>query len=256
MQSAAGAPPESQRGGFGGPPIARSQFVQLTADGTAIVRDLGTGTESARRAGATRGDSGGSGNQALAVDGILYVVDHDKPGTVRAVDMSGPAAATDVYTTANGMQVVRPLWCGPTQICFEEQGSSGDEHVTGFDTASRKVRWRENGSILRLQVVNGQILLNLMTRSGDPRSAVMDASGRQILSEQAQTGTAGWLDGNALLILGGRDRDAPVSVSGVSPLTGGPVQLGVVDGNRGCGWGRTHLVCVTITGIKVWRFAA
>ncbi|GAA4264262.1 outer membrane protein assembly factor BamB family protein [Dactylosporangium darangshiense] len=256
MQSAAGSPLESQRGGFGGPPVATSQFVQLTADGTAIVRDLATGAESVRRAGAVSAATGDSRDQVLAVDGILYVIDRDKHGTIRAADISGPAAATDVYTATNGVQIGQPVWCGPNRICFEELGKPGDEHVTALDTAAQKVRWRQDGSIFRLQVVNGQVLLNLMTQSGDLRNAVVDASGRQILSEQAQTGTAGWIDGNALLVIGPGDRDSPTSVSGVSPLTGGPVQLGVVDDNRGCGWSRTHLVCATITGIKVWRFAA
>jgi hypothetical protein len=81
MQSAAGTPPESQRGGFGGPPVATSQFVQLTADGTAIVRDLATGAESARRAGAVIAATGDSRDQLLAVDGILYVIDRNKPWT-------------------------------------------------------------------------------------------------------------------------------------------------------------------------------
>jgi hypothetical protein len=82
-----------------------------------------------------------------------------------------------------------------------------------------------------------------------------DTSDRQVLSEEAQAGIASWIDGGALLIIGPTDEGAPTVVSGVSPLTGGRVQLGVIDGNRGCGWSRTHLVCVTVAGIKVWRFA-
>jgi hypothetical protein len=261
MQSAAGAPPESQRGGFGGPTLATGQFVQLTADGTAIVRDLATGAESARRAGAVSAAGGEGHDDVLAVDGVLYVVHRDQRGAIRAVGLSGPPAVTAVHTAGNGVQVGPLFWCGTTQICFLERGPAQEEHLAGFDTGARKIRWRQDGPVSRLQVVDGQVLLNLTPRSGHPRSAVIDASGRQVLGEDAQAGTASWIDGNALLIVERPGAGPATGVSGVSPLTGGRVQLGtadlgMLDASLACGWSRTHLLCVTVGGVKVWRFAA
>jgi hypothetical protein len=189
------------------------------------------------------------------------VVHRDERGAIRAVGLSGPSAVTAVHTAGNGVQIGPLFWCGATQICFLERGPAQEEHFAGFDTGARKIRWRQDGPVSRLQVVDGQVLLNLTPRSGHPRSAVIDASGRQVLGEDAQAGTANWIDGNALLIVEAPGAGPATGVSGVSPLTGGRVQLGTadlgpLDANLACGWSRTHLLCVTVGGVKVWRFAA
>lgn len=252
--TAAGGPLESQRGEFTVPAVTASQFVQLTADGTAILRDVATGAESARRTGAVSAAAAGQVDDVLAVDGVLYVVSRRQPGVIRAVNLSGAPAATTLYTAAPGVELGRLLWCGAARICFAETSQEVDRFV-GFDPVGRAVRWQQDGSAGRAQVVNGMVLLNLMAHGGDTRSAVVDADGRQVLGEQAQAGAAGWVDGLAVLLLEtGRDGSA-VAVSGVSPLNGKPVALGTVEGSRGCGWSRTHLVCVTLAGVKVWRFA-
>lgn len=251
VQSAAGSPPESQRGGFGGPPLAVDRFVQLTADGTAIVRDLATGAETARRTGAA-----GTTDDLLAVDGVLYTVDANARRAVRAIELTGQAAATTVYTADSGVRLDGLFWCGPARVCVGEHRDPDVDRVAGLDTGARQVRWRQDGLLTRLQVVGDRVLLNLATARGDGRSAVVDAAGRQLLAEGAQAGTAGWVDGNALLLLRGAQDGPAAAVAGVSPLDGGPVSLGTVDDGHGCGWSRTHLVCVTAKGVKVWRFTA
>ena len=260
VQTAAGSPPESQRGGLGGPPVATDRFVQFTADGTAILRDLATGAETARRPGAVGAvdpeDNGQTQDEALAVDGVLYSIDRNRRNVVRAADLSGQGAASNLYTAESGVQLGRLLWCGPAQICVGEHREPDIDGIAGLDTGTHKVRWRQDGFVTRMQVVDGQVLLNLTTRAVDNRSVVIDPAGRPLLSEQAQAGAAGWIDGNALLVLQPRPDSRSTEVSGVSPLSGGPVPLGTVEDARGCGWSRTHLVCVTTTGITVWRFAA
>lgn len=254
MLTAAGPPVESQRGEFTVPASVSSQFVQLAADGTAMLRDVATGAESARRTGAVGAVASGELDDMLAVDGVLYVVARQQPGVLRAVNLSGSPAPATLYTAAPGAELGRLLWCGAALICFAETSQDADRFV-GFDPAGRTVRWQQDASADGLQVVNGMVLLNLRTRGGDQRSAVIDANGRQLLGEQAQAGAAGWIDELALLVLGTRRDGSGVDVAGVSPLTGKPVALGTVQDSRGCGWSRTHLICVTLAGVKVWRFA-
>jgi hypothetical protein len=256
MQSAAGPPFTAQRNMLGGVPLATRQFVQLTADGTAIVRDLATGAEQARRTGAVSTVAAdGRRDEVLAVDGTLYGVDHTTAATIRATNLTRKTAPATIYTAGNGSRIGPPSWCGPARICFSEQGDPSLQGLVGFDTDHRKVLWRQDGFVSGAQTVDGRVLVNYRDPPGKHRAALYDAAGRQILNDRAQANSAGWIDGGSALLFGQASAGQDTELLGVTPLDADPVPLGTISGNAGCGWNRTHLVCATATGVKVWQFA-
>jgi hypothetical protein len=236
-----------QRNRLVGAPYTVREFVQLTTDRAAIVRDIDTGRETARRSGAVVDI-----NTAVAVDDVLYSVDEASRNRVQAVDLTGSDPARTVYTATPGVTVHLPTVCGTSRICVGEREESGGTYLVALDTIANTVRWRQAGQYEVLSIASGQVLMEL-----DERSAIFDPSGRQLLNEQAQRASAMWIDDQAVLLVRYESVDASTRtvLLGVSPLDSDPVPLGTILDVRGCDTSRTHLVCITVNDIKVWRFA-
>ncbi|GAA3454818.1 PQQ-like beta-propeller repeat protein [Dactylosporangium matsuzakiense] len=253
MQHGSGRPAAAGRASLGAV-LATDQFVQLTEDGTAILRDLATGVEKARRPGADKPGTVGI-MMATALDGILYTTDHTTLKTLRATSLTDSTPTTEIYKTPQRVGIGPPFVCGKARICFKES-TEDPGYFVGFDTERRQVVWRQDGTADTVQVVDGRALLVLSGATAQDRSAVIDPSGRQLLKPSAQAGRVTWVTSQSALVFtaepnSGQDR----KVAGLSPLDGDPVPLGSIGTVTGCSSSRTHLICIAAAGIKVWRFA-
>ncbi|WP_433063752.1 hypothetical protein [Dactylosporangium sp. CS-033363] len=246
MQLPGGPGAAPLRSAFGGSFLATGQFVQFTGDGTAIVRDVGTGAEASRRAGVlSPSGAGGEHDDGVAVGGVLYAVDHGTGATVRATDLTKPGAATTtVYTAAQGARIGQVLACGPGRICLAEQSDNG-MRLVDLDTGRRRAVWTRDGVTRDWHALDGQVLVNGLDEPG----GIYDAAGKQLLKEPGRR--QGWIDPRSALVFTQDDE-----VLGVTPLNGDPVRLGAIGAALGWGWSRTHLIAVVGDEIKVWRFAA
>ncbi|WP_433222324.1 PQQ-binding-like beta-propeller repeat protein [Dactylosporangium sp. CS-047395] len=229
MQIPGGPGAAPLRSAVGGPFLALGQFVQFTADGTAIVRDVDTGAESSRRTGAlSPSGSDGEHDDGVAVGGVLYAVDHASGATIRATDLTidqgKPAAATTtVYTAGPGARIGQVQACGPGRICFTEQRANG-MRLVDLDTGRRRTVWTREGVTRNWHALDGQVLVNGLDEPG----GIYDAAGRQLLKAPART--QGWIDPrSALLFTTGNE------VLGVAPLDGEPVPLGAIGPALGLG---------------------
>jgi hypothetical protein len=159
MESWSDRPVASLRNLQPGIPVATQQFVQLTADGAVILRDLATGAEVARRPDAVspRG-ADGEVDKVLAVDGVLYSVGRDRPGVVLARNLSRPESSASVYEAAAGVWIGRMVVCGTAQVCVDEREvQSVNGRLVAFDVHGRTVRWRRDVDLVQhLQVLGGQ----------------------------------------------------------------------------------------------------
>lgn len=232
-----------------------TQLVQLTADGTAIVRDAATGTELSRHAkAASVAGTDDQHDDVLAIDGVLYTATLSAPSLLRATDLLVGGATRSLYAGEAGAGIHALTPCGAGRLCFTEYRENPASHqIVSLDTATGKPAWRHDYDPHDLRVVGGMVLTGTYAGRDDGSSALFDSAGRQLLTDLGSKGMASWLDTNALLIFRPAG-DSSREVLGLSPVTGQPTPLGTVDA-AGCGWSTTHLICVTPEGIKVWRFA-
>ncbi|MBB5872216.1 hypothetical protein F4553_005650 [Allocatelliglobosispora scoriae] len=246
----------SNRGRFSpGADFGFTRIVQVTTDGTAIVRNARTSAEVSRHPKAADPAGQDAHDEMLTIDGVLYTSRINATAVIRATDLRPGGATRQLYTNdAASAHSLTP--CGTGRLCFTEfaEGDrSGKYGLTSISTTDGKVAWRRNVESRDLRTVNGLLLVSISPGQSDMVSTVTDSDGREVLSAEGRRGDAYWLDTNALIIFRGFGKNG-YEVFATSPIAADPVLLGEVDGVGECGWNTTHLICVASGQIKVWGF--
>lgn len=213
-------------------PLADDRMLQLTAGGTLLVRDAGTGAELGRRPGilpATPADY-------VAFDGQLYVWRRSAPFRLTVTDVDGDALPREIYRSAGGRFGSHVVPCGTGRVCFVESTGDMRAEVVAIEASSGRVAWRTPapGAGPSLLPAGDRLLVSAQDRA----SALLDENGRPVSEQQAPMV---WLSTGSLLVLG---REELVEVSAAD---GSERVLGISpEGRWLCSsWTPRRLVCQT-----------